>query len=94
MRQGDTISPKLFTAALEDVFRTLNWENQGIMIDGEQLNHLRFADDIVLFAYNVETAEKMLQELDAASAQVGLKINRTKTQAMKNDQCVPWELSH
>lgn len=57
------------------------------MIDGEHLNHLRFADDIVLFAYNVETAETMLQELDAASAQVGLKINRTKTQAMKNDKC-------
>ncbi|CAF4674817.1 unnamed protein product, partial [Rotaria socialis] len=52
VRQGDTISPKLFTAALEDVFRTLSWENRGIMVDGELLTHLRFADDIVLFAYD------------------------------------------
>ena len=29
VRQGDPISPKLFTATLEDMFRKLNWENQG-----------------------------------------------------------------
>lgn len=87
VRQGDTISPKLFTAALEEVFRTLKWENRGIMVDGEPLTHLRFADDIVLFAYDVKTVAKMLKELNLASARVGLRINRAKTQAMKNDQC-------
>ncbi|CAF4249111.1 unnamed protein product [Rotaria socialis] len=86
VRQGDTISPKLFTAALEDVFRTLSWENRGIMVDGELLTHLRFADDIVLFAYDVKTVAEMLKELNEASTRVGLKINRTKTQAMKNGQ--------
>ena len=84
VRQGDTISPKLFTAALEDVFRKLNWKSQGIMIDGEPLNHLRFADDIVLFAHDVNTVAEMLKELNEASVQVGLRINRAKTQAMKN----------
>jgi hypothetical protein len=87
VRQGDTISPKLFTAALEDVFRTLDWENKGIWIDGERLNHLRFADDIILFSYDVKTAESMLQELNEASTKVGLRINRSKTQAMKNAYC-------
>ncbi|CAM4928046.1 unnamed protein product [Rotaria socialis] len=87
VRQGDTISPKLFTAALEDVFRTLGWENRGIMVDGELLTHLRFADDIVLFAYDVKTVAEMLKELNEASTRVGLRINRAKTQAMKNDQC-------
>ncbi|CAF1624010.1 unnamed protein product [Rotaria magnacalcarata] len=87
VRQGDTISPKLFTAALEDVFRTLSWENRGIMVDGELLTHLHLADDIVLFAYNVKTVAEMLKELNEASTRVGLKINRAKTQAMKNDQC-------
>ena len=28
VRQGDTISPKLFTATLESIFRRLNWENK------------------------------------------------------------------
>ncbi|CAF1012995.1 unnamed protein product [Adineta ricciae] len=87
VRQGDTISPKLFNAALEDVFRKINWERRGIMVDGEPLNHLRFADDIILFAHDVNIAGEMLKELNEASAKVGLRINRAKTQVMKNDQC-------
>ena len=87
VRQGDSISPKLFTATLEDMFRKLNWENRGIMVDGELLSHLRFADDIVLFAYDVQSATEMLKELNEASTQVGLRINRAKTQAMKNGHC-------
>ena len=35
VRQGDTTSPKLFTATLESIFRRLNWENKGVKIDGE-----------------------------------------------------------
>lgn len=39
VRQGDTISPKLFIAALlEGVFRKLNWDLKGITINGEKLN--------------------------------------------------------
>lgn len=30
IRQGDTISPKLFTLALEDIFKKLSWQNKGI----------------------------------------------------------------
>ena len=41
VRQGDTISPKLFTATLESVFRRLNWENKGVKIGGEFLSNLR-----------------------------------------------------
>ena len=37
VRQGDTISPKLFTAALESIFRRLTWETRGLKIDGEYL---------------------------------------------------------
>ena len=48
VRQGDTISPKLFTATLESIFRRLNWETKGMKIDGEFLSNLRFADDIFL----------------------------------------------
>jgi hypothetical protein len=46
VRQGDAISPKLLNALLEEVFKTLNYENAGISINGDYLSHLRFADDI------------------------------------------------
>ena len=48
VRQGDTISPKMFTTTLESTFRRLNWENEGEAIDGAFLTNLRFADDIFL----------------------------------------------
>ena len=50
VRQGDTISPKLFTACLEEIFKKLNWENFGIRVNVEYLTNLRFADDIVLLS--------------------------------------------
>lgn len=83
VKQGDTISPKLFTACLEMVFRRLNWKS-GININGEQLNHLRFADDVVLIASNVKKLQKMLRELDDESKKIGLKLNRSKTKYMRS----------
>ena len=85
VRQGDTISPKLFTACLEGIFRRLSWENKGINIDGENLNHLRFADDIVLISENPDELQAMLSDLNKESLKVGLKMNRSKTKVMYND---------
>uniref|UniRef100_A0A914UKQ6 Reverse transcriptase domain-containing protein n=1 Tax=Plectus sambesii TaxID=2011161 RepID=A0A914UKQ6_9BILA len=62
VKQGDTISPKLFNASFE-IFRKLNWSS-GININGERLNHLRFADDIVIMREMIEEVEEMLRELD------------------------------
>ena len=47
--QGDTLSPVMFTAAAEEIFKRMNIE-AGININGVRLNNLRFADDIILFA--------------------------------------------
>ena len=53
VRQGDTISPKLFIATLEYVMRKLEWDHMGVKVDGRQLHHLRFVDDIVLITSNI-----------------------------------------
>ena len=55
VRQGDTISPKLFTATPKSVFRRLNWENKGVKVDGEFLTNLRFADDIIILMHRHST---------------------------------------
>ncbi|KAH7666357.1 hypothetical protein AAVH_43283, partial [Aphelenchoides avenae] len=83
VRQGDTISPKLFTAALEMIFRKLKWEerrNAGINIDGRRLTHLRFADDIVLVGSSRADVQQRLEELNEKSKAVGLRINKDKTE--------------
>ncbi|KAK6749720.1 hypothetical protein RB195_001993 [Necator americanus] len=56
---------------------------KGIRVDGRFLSNLRFADDIVLFSSSTNEAETMLNELNEA----GKRINRKKTQFMKNAHC-------
>ncbi len=85
VRQGDTISPKLFTATLESIFRRLNWENKGVKIDGEFLSNLRFADGIFLCTETPQQLQQMLQELSHESRRMGLKMNIAKTKVMVVD---------
>ena len=80
-----TISPKLFTATLESIFRTLNWENKGVRIDGEFLSNIRFADDIFLCTETPQELQHRLQELSDESRRMGLKMNITKTKVMVVD---------
>ena len=89
VRQGDVISPKLFTAALEDVFKVLEWRGRGININGEYITHLRFADDIVVMAETTEELSTMLGDLSRASERVGLKMNMDKTKVMVNIHVAP-----
>ncbi len=89
VRQGDTISPKLFTAVLEDIFRSMDWQTQGININGEHLSHLRFADDVVVIAETMEKLERMLEDLAKESGHRGLRLNADKTKVMKNWSAAP-----
>ena len=72
VRQGDTISPKLFTAALQWVMKSLDWDERDIRVDGRFLSDLRFADDIVIFSNSIIEAETMLKELDEVGKKIGL----------------------
>ncbi|KAE9420535.1 hypothetical protein Angca_003034, partial [Angiostrongylus cantonensis] len=84
VRQGDTISPKLFSTALQWIMKSLDWDEKGILIDGKFLSNRRFADDIVIFSKSTSEAEMMINELNEAGMKIGLRINRKKTQFMKN----------
>ncbi|KAK6761889.1 hypothetical protein RB195_022833 [Necator americanus] len=67
--------------------KSLSWEERGIRVDGRFLSNLRFADDIVLFSSSTNEAETMLNELNEVGKRIGLRINRKKTQFMKNAYC-------
>ncbi|VDM59234.1 unnamed protein product [Angiostrongylus costaricensis] len=58
--------------------RTLEWDNIGMKIDGRQLHHTRFADDIVLVIPSISQAERMLADFDKACGKL------TKTMFMRN----------
>ena len=58
----------------------------GINVDGEYLNHLRFADDISMTTEASDELQNMLSDLNREIKKVGLKMNRTKTKVMFNDK--------
>ncbi|KAE9414768.1 hypothetical protein Angca_008488, partial [Angiostrongylus cantonensis] len=84
VRQGDTILSKLFTATLQNVTPTLEWDNMGVKVDGRRMHHLRFADDVVLITPDISQAERMLADFDKACGKIGLRLNLKKTMFMKN----------
>ena len=59
VRQGDPISPKLFTATIQ-VFIYAKPEEKGIKIDGEELSDLRFEDCVDLATEGVKDMKHRL----------------------------------
>ena len=84
MRQGDPISPKLFTATIQEVFKNAQLKEEGINIDGEKLPNLRFDDDAALTTEDVKDMEYLLNAVIEESLKIGLKIHKGKTRFMTN----------
>jgi hypothetical protein len=51
----------------------------GARVQGQYINNLRFADDIVLLAENEEDLQFLVSEFDTFSKKIGLTINKSKT---------------
>ena len=76
VRQGDTLSPLMFAAAVE-IFKRMNIE-AGININVVRLSNLRFADDSILFAKSEEKLKDMLEDLNNEGKRYGMKLNKKK----------------
>lgn len=85
IRQGDSISPKLFTLALEDAFKELCWEDRGILVDGKYLSHLRYADDVVLISSSAAELQMMVDDLNRVTKRIGLQMNLQKTKVLSHE---------
>ena len=57
----------------------------GIKIDGEWLNNLRFADNIVLISKDPQELQAMINQLNTYSKAIGLEMNLFKTQIIFNE---------
>ena len=85
-RPGDTISPKMFTDAMEELFKKLNLQDRGLNKDGEKLTDLRFSNDVALITSSVKGMEIQFNDLNKEKKQIGLKIHKGKTKYMTNFQ--------
>jgi len=79
----------LFSAVVEDICRTLDWDDKGILINGARLTNLRYADDLVLVSHRRAELQTMINELSAVSRTVGLLINEKKTVVMMTARPAP-----
>ena len=90
VRQGDTISAKLFISCLQHVVQNLNakWStgDYGIKIRNKTINDLHFADEIIL---GPSELQQMLEDLHSMSKQIGLKMNKPKTKVRINNRLTP-----
>ncbi|XP_071580973.1 uncharacterized protein [Temnothorax nylanderi] len=87
VRQGCILSPRLFNIYGEYIMRrALEGKSGGIIINGKNLNNLRYADDTTLIAKNEEELTKMLELVTKESNEVGLHINLEKTKLMVIDR--------
>ena len=82
VRQGCIISPLLFNFYTEHIMRESKLENKGIQIGGRQVNNLRYAEDTVPLAGNVEELQNMITKVKETIEKYGLRLNAKKTKVM------------
>ena len=79
VRQGDTLSPTLFSLFINDLVSHLKVKCPTITINDISLNSLLYADDMVLLSEDEEGLQVLLDEMHSWCKKWRLKVNETKT---------------
>jgi hypothetical protein len=83
LRQGEVLSPILFSLFIEDLETNLQCTgNPGISLDQLSLFLLLFADDLVLLAETPDDLQESLDKLQEYCLKWGLSVNTSKTKTM------------
>jgi Reverse transcriptase (RNA-dependent DNA polymerase) len=81
VRQGDALSPILFSLALEYVFRLSKMPQDNILFD-KSAQVLAYADDLCILGRSVAAVRELFIQLEPVAQEIGLVINESKTQYM------------
>lgn len=78
VRQGDPLSPLLFIMVMEEIVREALPE-VGFDLDGQRVDSLAYADDLVLLAEKSPRLQEKLQRLTEALRKAGMSLNARKS---------------
>ena len=83
VRQGFVLSPLLFNAYAERLFReAIEEAEDGILMNGVLINNLRYADDTVLLADTAEGLQRLLVKVAEVCESYNMRLNTEKTKVM------------
>ena len=84
VKQGDSLSPTLFNIFLNDIGKCFNDQNlsKPLNLNGHNINHLLFADDLLIFSESKEGLQHCLNETGTYCNTWRLNINVKKTKVM------------
>ena len=87
MRQGDPLSPTLFSIFLNDLVEHIKQLGIGIEIDGIIICILLYADDIVLLAKSEAELQSLILSMEQWCQLYQLKVNVNKTKIVHFRNC-------
>ena len=83
VRQGCPLSPLLFSTYAERMMRdAIDDIEEGVVVGGRLVKDVRFADDQAMTASSNEGLQKLMDGVDRAAEDYGMRINVKKTKTM------------
>jgi len=104
VRQGSILSPLLFAAYIDVVLSSLESSKLGCFINGQCLNSLLYADDLLLMSISLSDLTKLIKVCKSVLDSLDLQINFEKSCCLRigsrygavcnpisiNDCVIPW----
>ena len=82
VRQGDTLSPTLFSLYINDLAKTLKEDGPLLSVGDLNINILLYADDMVLIADNESDLQTLLDVMYRWCMKWRLSVNKEKTKVV------------